>query len=195
MADSPSSGAAECAAAVRRQAEAEDAPRGEGEAIVGRLPVDQKHGPRRRGIRDRRPLAAPLFADHEQQPDAPLAVGPQALRRRDLRREDALGVARAAPMQRPVAHVARKERRHAVEVRGQHDGGSIETREHVESSVRDRLALHLVAETLQPRGQPFARRLLPAGRGVDVDELPGERDGVWPIHASSRSMPLAYPCL
>ena len=41
-----------------------------------------------------RAVAAALFADDEQQADARLAVAPQPLGRRDLRREDALGVAR-----------------------------------------------------------------------------------------------------
>ena len=49
-----------------------------------------------------RAVAAALLADDEQQPDAPLAGRPQPLGRRDLRREDALGVAGAASDQAAI---------------------------------------------------------------------------------------------
>ena len=42
---------------------------------------------------------------------------------------------------------------------------------------RDGLTIDGVAEALQLRGQPRPRRLLASGRGIDVDELPRERDG------------------
>ena len=49
-------------------------------------------------------VAAALLADDEQQADAALAARAQPLGRRDLRREDALRVARAAAVQAAVAH-------------------------------------------------------------------------------------------
>ena len=68
-----------------------------------------------------RAVAAPLFADDEQQADPPFAGGAEPFGGRDLRRENALGVAGAAAVQPAVAHGAREKRRDAVEVRGEDD--------------------------------------------------------------------------
>ena len=110
-------------AARRAQPRAIDAARRGGEPVVGRLAVDQEARSGRDDVRGRRAVAAPLLADDEQQADARLAGGAQPLGRRDLRDERALGVAGSAPVQAPVRLAARKERRHAVEVRGEHDVG------------------------------------------------------------------------
>ena len=100
------------------QLEAQDAARGEAEPVVGRLAVDQK--PAAAGAASfaaARAVAAALLADDEHQADARFAVAPQAIGRRDLRRQNALRIARAAPVQPIAVDAARKERRHAVEVR------------------------------------------------------------------------------
>ncbi len=92
------------------------------EAVVGRLAVDQvANAIRRLLVGDARAVAAALLADDEEQPDACLASTAQPIGRRDLGRENALRVARAAAEQQPALLAARKERRHAVEVRGEDD--------------------------------------------------------------------------
>ena len=109
-------------APARAQLEAQDAARREAEPVVGRLAVDQEPAAAgRRLVRRARAVAAALLADDEQQADARFAVAPQPIGRRHLRRENALRVARAAPVQAIAFDAARKERRHAVEVRREDD--------------------------------------------------------------------------
>ena len=84
-------------------------------------PLIRNRHPFGRLVRDSRAVAAALLADDEQQADARLAVAPQPLGRRDLRGENALRVARAAAVQPIALDAARKERRHAVEVRREDD--------------------------------------------------------------------------
>ena len=57
----------------------------------------------------------------EHQSDARLACRAQPLGGGDLRGENALRIARAAAIEHAVLDAARKERRHAVEVRREHD--------------------------------------------------------------------------
>jgi hypothetical protein len=111
IAESPSSGNDECAARPARvQADAQDAAGGDAEAVVGRLPVDQVlHAGRRTVVGDSRAVAAPLLAGKQQQRDPPLTGGAQPLRRSDLRRQDALGVARAAPEDEAALLAAREK--------------------------------------------------------------------------------------
>ncbi len=100
MADSPSSGYPECAALpVGREAHAKTAARGGAKPKVGGLAVDQVPRLRRDGVGGLRAVAAPLFARHEHEADARLALRAQPFGGRHLRREDALGVARAAPVE------------------------------------------------------------------------------------------------
>ena len=110
-------------AAAGAQPEPEDAARREAETVVGRLAVDQK--PRAAiaaaVVRHARAVAAALLADDEHQADARFAVAPQLLGRRDLRRENPFRVARAAAEQPVAFDAAGKERRHAVEMGGEHD--------------------------------------------------------------------------
>ena len=88
----------------------------------------------------------------------------QPLRRRHLRRENAFRVARAAAEDHAALLAARKERRDAVEVRGEDDlRRRIEPREDVEAAVGDRLFGDVVAALAQERGEPDAR-LPPRGR-------------------------------
>ena len=104
--------------------------------------------------------------------------GPQTFGRRDLRRQDALGIARAAADQPAVLDPAGKERRHAVEVRGEHDRRIVERREDVGAAALDRLLEDRVAERAQLPAEPLPRLGLAAGRRVDVDERSREGDGV-----------------
>jgi len=155
------------------------------QAVVGRLAVDQE--PRSTGafVGDHGAIAAAFLAYDEQHSDAALARCAQPFRRRDLRRQDPLGVARAAAEQRGAAKVAREEWWNAVEMRREDDGRLIESCEHVESAVAHGLPLDGVPELRQPGRQPLACRLLPAGRGIDVDQLAREGDGRYRIHDSS----------
>ena len=129
-------------------------------------------------VRRHRAVAAPLLADDEQQPDAPLAGSPQPLGRRDLRRQDPLRIARAAAEQPAILDPARKERRHAIEVRGEHHLRIVDRREDVGAAALDRLLDDVVAERAQPPGEPAARLCLAAGRRIDVDERSRERERV-----------------
>src|SRR4029077_6739812 len=101
----------------------ENAPRREAEPIVGRLAVDEIAALdlRRRLVRGARAVAAALLADDEHEADARFAVAAQTPGRRDLRREDAFGVARAAPVQAIAFDAAREKRRHAVDVGRERD--------------------------------------------------------------------------
>ena len=79
---------------------AQHAARGQAEAVVGRLAVDQEpHAGRRQLVGHLGAVAAALLAHHVEQADAPLARQPQPLGGRHLRRQNALGVAHAAPEQ------------------------------------------------------------------------------------------------
>src|SRR5262249_7784935 len=98
--------------------------------------------------------------------------------------QDPVGVARAAAIQDAVAHVARKERGHTVEMRRQHDDGIVEPRDDVEPAVGDRLTVDVIPASLELGGEPRAGRLLAPGRRIDVDERAGERNEVQRIHAS-----------
>ena len=77
-----------------------------------------------------------------------------ALGRRDLRREDPFRVARSTAVQLAVTHRAREERRHAIEVRREHDVRSIDGREDIEPSPVDRLLDDQVAERCALPGKP-----------------------------------------
>src|SRR5262245_54401289 len=93
-----------------------DAARGGGQPVVGGLAVDEKPRSGREEVCRLRALAAPLFADDEEQADTRFAARAQALGRRDLRDENPFRVTGAASVQPAVLFPARKERRHAVEV-------------------------------------------------------------------------------
>ena len=56
-------------AALGAEVVAQSAPRADAETVVGRLAVDQKFRSRGQGLCGLRTIAAPLFADDEQQPD------------------------------------------------------------------------------------------------------------------------------
>ena len=115
-------------------------------------------------------VASALLADDEQQADARLAVAPQLLGRANLGGEDALRIARPAPIETVALDSAGKERRHAIEVGRQHDVDRSEGGEDVEASVVDRLRRDRVAEPAQVVDQPTPRLRFPAGRRVDVDQ-------------------------
>ena len=108
-------------AAGRVQLQPEDPARRGAETAFGRLAVDEKPAPGGHVVRQLRAVAAALFADDEQQADARLALAPQPLGGGHLRGENALRIARSAAVQTIALDAAREERRHAVEVRGQHD--------------------------------------------------------------------------
>ena len=128
------------------QPHAEDATRSRREPTVGRLAVDQEPATVGNRIRRRRTVAASLLADDKQQPDTSLPRPSQPLSRRDLRRQDPFGVARAAANQPASLDTAREERGHAVEVRGEHHDRVIDGREDVGAAALDLLFEHVVAE-------------------------------------------------
>src|SRR5688572_1227276 len=91
------------------------------EAIVGRLAIDEKPRSRCQRLRALGAVAAPLFADDEQQPDVRDAFPPQLLDGGYLAGGDPLRVARAAAIQRVAVEMAGKKRRDAIEMRRQDD--------------------------------------------------------------------------
>ncbi len=182
MADSPSSGNDECAARpVGAQPHAQHAARRGAEAVVGRLAVDQEaHAGGRLLVGHPRAVAAALLADHEQQPDARLA----ALAR--SRSAAATCAARipfashdAAAEEQAALLPARKERRHAVEVRGEDD---LRARARACAKTLKRPSATGCSST---RVAAVARGTAPAtrrpsrfapGRRIDVDEAARQRD-------------------
>ena len=158
MADSPSSGNDEWAARPgRHQPHAQDAARRDAQAVVGGLAVDQEpHARRRQLVGHARAVAAALLADHEQQADARLAALPQPLGRGHLRRQDALGVARAAADEHAALDAARDRTaaRSRSAWRSTTCGSVAERGEHVEAIAGDRL--------LASRGSRARRAAAPA---------------------------------
>ena len=126
-------------APARHQPEPQGAARRQRQPVVGRLAVDEEPRTRRREVRRARAVAAALLADDEQQADALLAGAPQAVDGRDLRREDALRIARAAAEDASALEPARKKRRDAVEVRREDDLCVGRAGEDVEPAGVDRL--------------------------------------------------------
>ena len=141
--------------------------------------IEESRLPARRAFASSRAVAAALLADDEQQADARLAVAPQPLGRRDLRGQNALGVARAAAVQPIAVDAAREKRRHAVEVRREHDRpGGVRTGVAI---TLNRVVVHRLLVTANPSsrryaGEPAARFAFAAGRRIDVDERARERD-------------------
>src|SRR3989441_9339078 len=92
---------------------------------LGGLAGDQPAAFPRERMAVRHPGAdAPLlFVYHEQEAELLDPVGPEALRRRDLRREDPLGIARATAVQVLLVLEGGEVRRHRVDVRGEYQTG------------------------------------------------------------------------
>src|SRR5689334_21944146 len=127
---------------MRLQPHAQNAAGGGAKAIVGGLAVDEEAdalwwAP----VGDPRAVAAALLADDEQQAEAGFAGGAEPFSGTNLGSHDTFGIARAASEDEAALHAARKERRHAVEVCGEHHmrGGGARLREDVEAAVGDRL--------------------------------------------------------
>src|SRR4029450_11741618 len=152
------------------------------ELCIGRLAVTQAPTPIRRFIGAFGAVASALLTHYEQQADARLAVATQLLDSANLGGEDALGIARPAPIETVALGSAGKERRHRIEVGRQHDVERSQCGENVEASVGDRLRRDRVAETTQVVDQPTPHLRFQAGGGVDVDQ--GASQG-YRIHDSS----------
>src|SRR4051812_24108120 len=179
-------------AAAGAQLEPENSARGETQAIVGGLAVDQEPWTlaARRFIGDPRTVAATLLADHEHERDPRFAMPPQLFGCRYLRREDPFRVARAAAKQPVAFDAAGKKRGDTVEVGGERHGrrSACPARhrcDHVEARIVDALLLHRPAAIAKVVGEPSSRGALAAGGRVDVDEAARQRDDVYRIHASS----------
>ncbi len=96
MADSPSSGYAECAIfPLAVSSNAQHALGRGGNFVFRGLPIDQEAAAQWIFIRDFRALAVALFTNKKQHSHRP-AFFAQTLACGDLRRDDALGIARAA---------------------------------------------------------------------------------------------------
>src|SRR5580765_6794380 len=169
----------------RRKTHAIDAPRRRCQSIIGRLAVDQILRTPGKRVCGLRAVAAALLAGDEHQSDAPLARLSQTLSRRNLRDQNAFRVARAATVKPPVCFAAWKERRYAVEMRGEDNGRLAQGGDHVESALVQRLFDDVVPQIAQRRRQKDCGVTFAAGRRVDVDELPGQLNLVQRIHASS----------
>ncbi len=172
-------------ASFGHEPDTQHAARGGAEPIVGRLAVDEKLAARRKRVGGAGAVAAALLARHEEQADGRAAGSAQSLRRGHLRGQDPFGVARATSIQPIALDATGKERRHAVEVRGEHEPRFARRRDDVDPAVAERLLEDGVAALAQKRGDDRANFLLTAGRGIDVDQAPRQRDRIYRIHASS----------
>src|SRR6266851_8262067 len=171
----------------RLQSDPEHAARRDPEAVVGRLSVDEKAAVVGGEIRRAGSVAAPFFPDDEQQPHASLATAAKDVGGRHLRGEDALRIAGTAAADPIALETARKERRHAIEMRGQHDGGFARRGEEVESGIVHPLLGDGEAETAQVLREPAPGLGLAAGRRVDVDQRARQTDEVNVSRTSSAS--------
>src|SRR6478672_13587886 len=173
------------------QQDALDAAGGEAKAAVGRLSVDQVLATARLDVRALRPFAAPLLAHHEEQADPRLAPVPQDLRGRYLRGQDALRIARTAPIDSPLLDPAREERRNAIEVRRVHHDRRLGARggQYVEARIVHLLFDYREAEFPEVVGQEECGRAFAASRRIDVHQRTGKPDEIdaalhYLLHAS-----------
>ncbi len=166
---------------------AQHASRSGAESVVGGLAIHQiADACRRIFVRDAGAVAPALLADDEEQRHAPFASCAQAHGRRDLRGQDAFGVARTAAENQPALLATGKERRDTVDVGRQDDDRPARVRGvEIESTVRYRLLPHSITVVVKKAGQPHASLTFSPGCGVDVDQAARKRDGVYRIHRSS----------
>ena len=137
---------------LRLKAQAQRAFRAGGEAVVGRLAVDEVAAPARERVevRGARAEAAHLLVHGEEQADLAHALGAQALGGGHLRGDDALRVARAAPAYVRLVFRRRGEGRHGVQVRREHDARRRPRgRDDVRAPRLDLLQFYFVAETFE----------------------------------------------
>ena len=187
------------------QLQPQDPARGEAEAVVRRLTVDEKRAPlaERRVVGHSRAVAAALLADDEEKTDT-IARTSKAIGGRDLRREDPFRVAGAAPVQAVAFDPARKERGDAIEVRREGDRRrliccatwAIGTARAVRCGIGDDVEARVVDPLLDDRpapaaqivGQPASRCPFTSGGRVDVDERSRQADDVDVVrcHATGR---------
>ena len=116
--------------------------------------------------------AVALLADDKQQAEIADSRAEQAIRRADHRRDDALGVRRAASPDEFGVFAGREEGRHGVHVGGKRHVRFAPVREYVEAVVLRRRTLHLAAgergQLRESVDEEFAHRRLMAGDGLDV---------------------------
>ena len=91
---------------------------GEGDAIIGRLSVDEEAASARAEVGDFRAGGVPLLADDEEQGNLHTLIA-QALGRGNLRGDDALGVAGAASVDVVFVFAGGDERRNGIGVCGE----------------------------------------------------------------------------
>ena len=176
-------------APLGRKAQAQRAFRAGGEAVVGRLAVDEVFAARgqRVPVRGARAEAARLLVNGEEQADLGEAFGAQALGGCDLRGDDALRVARAAPAYVRLVFFRRDEGRHRVHVGREHDARRrARGRQDVGSPRLDLLQFYFVAESFQVRREEAPDLLLLAGDGGDVNEAARQLEKVHKAAAGSR---------
>jgi hypothetical protein len=122
-------------------------------------------------VRRARAGAALLLVHREEQTDLCDAFAAQSLRRRQLRSDDALRVARAAPVDVFVVFARSDVRRHCVHVRREHDARArARCRQYVRAFAFNRLQLDCVARAFQMRREEARQRALVPAQRRDVDQ-------------------------
>ena len=117
-----------------------------------------------------RAVAAALFADHEHEADPRLAVAPKPIGRRDLRRQDALGVARAAPVQPIAGNAAGKKGGTQSKCVEKTSCGLVRHRDDIEPRVVDTLLRDRPSRACAGNRPGSARFAFASGGRIDVDQ-------------------------
>ena len=146
-------------------------------------------------VRDLRAQAVALFSHHKQEANVNALLA-QSFGSRNLRRDDALGVARPAPVN--VSRIFRRgdERRHRIHVRGKYHRGLrmlLFSRIDVEAGAFYVHLLRPIAQTAQFAVEIISHCSFVAGNRLDVHQLPRQR---YSVHEreNSRQDPNCGPC-
>ena len=136
----------------------------DGQAVFGRLAVDEKTAAGTEIGRRPGAVGPVLLADHEEEPDPALAPGGQPLRGRHHRRRQALGVAAAPSPDRDLVLHQRQVGRDGVHVGREDQLRRLPVGVQVVPAARDRLARGPIPGAPEDPLEEVDRRLLRAGR-------------------------------
>ena len=166
--------------AARDQLDTQRPLRRDGQAVLGRLAVDQELHAARLLVRNLSTLTVALLAHQKQQANVN-ALGLQLLGGCDLSHDDALGVAGAAAVDAICRFRRRNERRDRIHVGGQRKLRirMIRVRRpDIEAIAFDGNSFDVVAELGQFTGERVADRAFHTGRRFDIDELASKCENV-----------------
>ena len=161
------------------------APRGQ--HALGRLTVDEPAARGRQLIRESCAVGAALLTHDEQEVDALLARARQRVGGDHHRGGDALGVARAAPIESAVGTLGRNVRWDGIEVGGERHTASLPRGPHVAASRGHLLHHHVPVARDEPAGHEIdCAPFVACGRG-DREEFGSQSDDVGHAFKLTRS--------